>query len=70
MNHRWTNELEEFLKKNAYDLTDEELSRKLSLLGKKKFTIDAVRKKRIRDLGIKKDGGRPKGITRKKEGGE
>mgnify|MGYP001617866942 CR=1 FL=1 len=66
MNIKWNQSAKDFLKKHAETLTDEEIADKLSVLYRRKFTQEAVRKKRIREFGLHKAVGRPRVVAEKK----
>ena len=57
MNIKWTPDELEFVKKNADKMTDKKLAFELNKITDKKFTMQAVRKKRQK-LGITKKQGR------------
>ena len=53
----WTEQQLQFIRDHAHELTDEQMSKDLSVLAGRKITVNAVRKQR-RSMGIKKVGGR------------
>ena len=53
---KWTQQLKDFIKKNAEKMTDEEIAKALSKYGQY-FTMKAVRLQRQK-MGIEKCGGR------------